>query len=109
MKFALKTGLKFDRGSVKGVAYNTKEQFPRMSAAVFTVKGKHPKMKSMNSDRLYFIIKGQGAFEINGKKLKVAKDDVVIVPKNTPYHYWGKMKCFLVHSPAFDRKKEIRY
>jgi len=108
MKFNIKTGYKFDRGDVKGFSFNTKEQFARMSAAKFICKGKHPPMKSLNSDRLYFILKGKGVFVIEGKKVIVRKDEVVVIPKNTPYHYSGNMECFLVHSPAFEKEKEIR-
>lgn len=109
LKFTQKTGYKFDRGDVKGLAFNTKKQFPKLSAAIFAVKGKHPRMKSINSDRLYFVLKGVGKFIINNKPVSVKQNNVIIIPKNTPYSYEGQMKCFLVHSPAFDRTKEIRY
>lgn len=109
MKFSQHTGYSFDRGDVKGFSYNTKEQFPRMSAAYFVCKGKHPKMKSTNSDRLYLVLKGEGKFFIKSKVLSVKQNEIIIIPKNTPYCYQGEMECFLVHSPAFDRKKEVRY
>lgn len=108
MKFTVKTGYKFDRGDVKGFSYNTKEQFNRMSAAKFVCKGKHPSMKSLNSDRLYLILEGKGTFVIDNKKIIVKKNEVVVIPRNTPYRYFGDMECFLVHSPAFDREKEVR-
>lgn len=108
MKFSSSTGYEFDRGDIKGFSYNTKDQFSRMSAAFFACKGKHPKMKSINSDRLYLVLKGEGVFHINGKMIAVKEKEIIIVPKNTPYSYEGTMECFLVHAPAFDRKKEIR-
>lgn len=108
MKFTLKKGSNFDRGDIKGTAFNTKEQFSRMSAAIFSVKGKHPKMKSLNSDRLYFVIQGRGLFNINNQQVQVNKNDVIIIPRNIPYSYQGVMKCFLVHAPAFDREKEVK-
>ena len=109
MKFTVKTGYKFDRGDIKGFSYNTKDQFSRMSAAFFTCNGKHPKMRAINSDRLYLILKGRGHFNINDKKIMVKEKEVIVVPKNTPYSYEGKMECFLVHSPAFDKSQEVRY
>jgi mannose-6-phosphate isomerase-like protein (cupin superfamily) len=109
MKFTKRTGYKFDRGDVKGFAYNTKEQFSRMSVALFTCNGAHPKMKSLDSDRLYFLIRGSGEFIINKKIIKVKTNEVVIIPKNTSNSYRGNMKCLLVHSPAFNRKNEIRF
>lgn len=108
MKFSPQDGSKFDRGDIKGINY-TGDKFARMSAAIINVEGKHPKMKSVNSDRLYFILQGKGVFIINDQETNVKTQDVIIVPKNTPYSYSGTMQCFLVHSPAFDRKKEVRY
>jgi len=109
LKFNLASGYKFDRGDVKGFSFNTKEQFPRMSAAWFECRGRHPKMKSINSDRLYFILKGKGEFIVNNQSVAVKQNEVMIIPKNTPYSYEGRFTCFLVHSPAFDKAKEIRY
>jgi len=109
MKFSQNSGYKFDRGDVKGFSFNTKEQFPRMSAAYFVCKGKHSKMKSINSDRLYFVLKGNATFFIKDKVVSAKEKEIIIVPRNTPYSYEGNMECFLVHSPAFDRKKEVRY
>lgn len=109
MKFSKNTGYSFDRGDVKGFSFNTKDQFPRMSAAHFTCKGKHPKMKSINSDRLYLVLKGEGKFFIDGKTISIKEKEIIIIPKNTIYSYQGNMECFLVHAPAFDRSKEIRY
>ncbi len=88
MKFTLENGREFDRGDVKGKAYNSK-------------------MRILDTDRLYFVIKGKGEFIINSEVIPVKETDVVIIPKNTPYEYRGIMKCFLVNSPAFDRSKEI--
>lgn len=109
LKFNQTTGYKFDRGDVKGFSFNTKEQFSRLSAARFDCLGKHPKMKSINSDRLYFILKGNGKFSSGNKTICVKANDVIIIPKNTIYSYEGTMTCFLVHRPSFDRNQEIRY
>ncbi|OIN89542.1 hypothetical protein AUJ59_01265 [Candidatus Beckwithbacteria bacterium CG1_02_47_37] len=109
LKFTKTTGYKFDRGDIKGFSFNTKEQFSHMSAAWFECNGKHPKMKSFNSDRLYFILQGKGEFIVNNQSVTVKQKEVIIIPKNTPYNYKGKFTCFLVHCPAFDRKQEIRY
>lgn len=107
MKFTLRDGYDFDRGVVKGHAYLTHKDFTRMSAAVFECKGETTRMKSINSDRLYIVVKGNGVFRIGKKRERVKGMDIVIVPKNTWYSYEGEMQCFLIHSPAFDKTKEI--
>ena len=109
LKFTKTSGYKFDRGDVKGFSFNTKEQFSRMSSAWFECRGKHSEMKSINSDRMYFILQGNGKFTVNNQSVTVKQKEVIIIPKNTPYSYEGKFTSFLVHSPAFDRKQEIRY
>ena len=107
MKFTLKNASRFGWEGLEGRAYNSKEDFKNASAAYFKVNGEHGKVKSKLCDRVYYVIDGNGRFIINGKTIKVRKTDVVIVPKNTPYNYKGKMTLLLVHTPAFDPKYEV--
>ena len=108
MKFEMKSAKEFGWKGLNGLAYSSKEDFPRASAAYFEVTGSHGKVKSKKSDRVYLVLDGEGEFAINGKIIQVKKTDVVIVPKNTPYDYSGKMKLFLVHAPAFDADAEVK-
>ncbi|MCX6826427.1 MAG: cupin domain-containing protein, partial [candidate division Zixibacteria bacterium] len=71
----------------------------------------HGKVKSTKSDRVYLVLEGKGKFMVGNEKNDVKKDDVIIIPKNTPYDYkaiGGKLKLFLVHTPAYDEKAEIK-
>lgn len=108
MKFKLKDAAGFGWEGLKGWAYNSKEDFANSSAAYFEVDGAHGKVKTTKSDRVYLVLEGSGEFIINDKTIQVEKTNVVIVPKNTPYNYKGKMKLFLVHCPAFDQDAEIK-
>jgi mannose-6-phosphate isomerase-like protein (cupin superfamily) len=111
LKFKLKNAYKFGWKGLKGLSYSSKKDFERASAAMFEVTGRHEKVKSLVSDRIYLVLGGKGEFIINGKKVPVEKNDVIIVPKNTPYNYRrvkGKLRLFLVHTPAFDDKKEVK-
>lgn len=107
MKFKLKDAKQFGGKGLKGWAHNSKEDFPRASAACFEVDGAHGKVKTALSDTVYYVLEGKGEFIINEETMPVETTDVVIVAKNTPYNYRGKMKLFLVHTPAFDPKYEI--
>ncbi|HLC39253.1 MAG TPA: hypothetical protein VJJ76_00025 [archaeon] len=102
MKFALKRAKKFGWQGLKGWAYSSKKDFKRASAAYFEINGSHGKIKTIRSDRIYFVIQGKGKFIIKNKIFSVKSKDVIIVPKNVPYDYSGKMKLFLVHTPSFD-------
>lgn len=109
MKFKLKDAYKFGWNGLKGWAYNSKDDFNNASAAYFEVDGSHGKVKTTKSDRVYLVLDGSGEFIIDEKIIKVEKMDVIIVPKNTPYDYKGKMKLFLVHCPAFDENAEVKF
>ncbi|VVB59878.1 Cupin domain protein [uncultured archaeon] len=102
MKFELKNAIKFGWNGLKGWAYSSKDEFKNASAAYFEVDGSHGKIRNKLSDRIYYVLEGKGEFIINDKIISVKTSDVIIVPKNTPYDYRGKMKLFLVHTPAFD-------
>lgn len=111
MKFRKKNAKRIGRDGIDGWIYSTKEDFKSASAAYFEVTGKKGSVKSTLSDKVYYIVDGSGKFEIDGKLILVAKYDVVIVPKNTPYNYWATnciLRLFLVHTPAFDEKSETQ-
>lgn len=111
MKFTLKKAIKFEWEGLKGWAYSSKENFPNVSGVYFEVTGSHGKIKTTLSDRVYFVIEGKGEFIINDKVIPVEKNDMIIIPKNTPYDYrtkGGILKLFLVHVPAFDEKHEVK-
>jgi mannose-6-phosphate isomerase-like protein (cupin superfamily) len=111
MKFTLKNAKEFGWGGLKGWAYNSKDDFAHASAAIFKVTGSHGKVKSTKSDRVYLVLEGKGQFVVGDEKTDVEKDDVIIIPKNTPYDYktvGGKLKLFLVHTPAYDEKTEVK-
>lgn len=99
----------------KGLAfssYSEKTDFERASAGVFTVTTHHGKVKSLVSDRIYYIMEGEGYFIIDDEKIDVKATDVIIVPKNTVYDYYnlnGPMKLFLVHTPAYSYEDEVTY
>ena len=111
MKFSLKDAHEFKWEGLKGWAYNSKEDFANASGAYFELTGSHGKVRTDKSDRVYFVVGGEGEFTIGGKVFSVGEKDVVIVPKNTPYDYrarGGVLKLFLVHTPAFDPDFEIK-
>ncbi|MCL2017538.1 MAG: hypothetical protein FWG80_02075 [Alphaproteobacteria bacterium] len=106
-KFTEAEAFKFGWNGLDGLAYSSKDDFDFASTAVFNVTKSHGKCKSTLCNRVYYVIEGQGKFIIAGKDIEVSASDVVIVPKNTEYDYVGKMKLFLVHTPAYDASCEV--
>lgn len=92
---------------IKAWSYTSKENLSTGSAIFFDVDGNHGRVMSKVSDRIYYIIEGNGVFIGEKEDIKVSAGDVIIINKNTPYDYKGKMKLFLVHLPAWDESQEV--
>jgi mannose-6-phosphate isomerase-like protein (cupin superfamily) len=110
-KFELKEAYEFGWEGLKGKAYSDASNFKEVSASQFEVTKNHGKVKSLISNRVYLVLEGEGEFWINEEIFQVKPTDVIIVPKNTPYDYRttkGKLKLFMIHSPAWDEKKEVK-
>ena len=60
----------------------------------------HGLIRNEHADRLYLVLEGEGRFTVAGESFAVQAGEVVIVPRQTPYDYEGRMKLFLVHAPA---------
>ena len=101
-KFTLQNAASLGRDSVTGRIYSTAADFERLSAVhVETKEGiRHGLIKNIACDRLYLVLSGAGTFKIDGDEQTVEASDVVIIPRGTPYDYWGRMSLLLVHSPA---------
>ena len=111
MKFSQDDSYKFGWDGLKGWAISSRKDFDIASAAYFEVTRSHGLVKSKTSNRVYYILEGEGEFSIDGKIENVKARDVVIVPKNTPYDYRALsevMKLFLVHTPAYNQENEVK-
>jgi mannose-6-phosphate isomerase-like protein (cupin superfamily) len=77
------------------------------SGALIEMNGDHGKVKCLGEDRIYFILEGNGKFIIGDESNKVSPNDLIFIPKDTPYNIIGKMKYFLICSPEFDPKDDV--
>lgn len=80
---------------------------PDFSGTLIELDGKHGKIKCLVEDRIYFIIEGKGKFWVGKEEYEVSKNDLVFVPKNTPYDMEGQMKYFLLCSPEFKAREDV--
>jgi len=74
------------------------------SVAFITLKGTNCKVRNKRSDSFYFILKGNGVFDVDGKKYKVKKGDLVFIPKGTVYFDSGNMDMVVFCNPRFEAK-----
>ncbi len=100
--FTLAAAGPLGRDSVDGAVYSRAGDFDRLSAVrVRTRPGqRHGMIRNIACDRLYFVISGTGTFRIGDVRHAAAASDVVIIPRGTPYDYWGELEMLLVHAPA---------
>lgn len=77
------------------------------SSAYVEINGNHGKLKCLNEDRIYFVVEGEGKFVVNEEETSVAAQDLVFIPKNTPYDIIGDLKYFLVCSPEFKPEDDV--
>jgi mannose-6-phosphate isomerase-like protein (cupin superfamily) len=106
MKFRLDEAKEFGWEGVKGWSYNTEQEFVGASGTYIEVIGRHGMAKSTVNDLIYYVIDGEGEFEVGENRFAVEASDVVIIPKQTAFDYWAinnsVLRLSLVCVPAFD-------
>lgn len=75
-----------------------------MSVAIIELHGVNKRNKNTESDMFYFILKGEGVFNIDGKEYSIKQNYLVSIPKNTVYFDSGKMTMLSFCNPRFDSK-----
>ncbi len=73
------------------------------------LNGKHPFMKNISSNRTYYLLEGSATFILEEEKIKIEKGEMLVIPKNTKYAFYGKFDAILVDCPTFNPKDDIIY
>jgi len=64
--------------------------------------GRHKRMVCDISDRPYYIIEGDGEFQVgDDEPVKVTAGDFVFIPRGVPYEFEGQMTYLVMNGPAF--------
>jgi mannose-6-phosphate isomerase-like protein (cupin superfamily) len=107
MKFTKEQATTFEKHGVQMFEYFGKETFAGADALYLEVDGGHTQeFRHTKSTFLYFVCEGSGIFYLDGKPIHVAATDVILAPKNTAIYYAGRMKLFLVTTPAWEEQYE---
>lgn len=108
MIFTKDKAYKFDKVGIKGWVYGLNKEYPKANICMIeTSKGHQTVIKSTKHPWIYFIIKGKGEFWINGKFESCETEDLVYVPKDTPFFYKGRLKMLLITVPQWEEKYEV--
>lgn len=58
-----------------------------MSVVYAELEGDHGQVHTEDLERIYYIIEGQGEFNIGEEKINVSTGDVITIPPKTEYNY----------------------
>lgn len=86
-KYTTNEASRFRWGKVTGLNYKLLELQPPKSILYARLEEDHGSVETGECDRIYYILRGYGEFEISNKKIPVRKGDVVVVPPKTKYDY----------------------
>lgn len=87
MKIEKENAIREDWDEVKSWNYKLPQLEPRMSVVYAELEGDHSLVHTEDLERIYFIIDGQGEFDIGQEKINVNAGDVVTIPPKTEYNY----------------------
>jgi mannose-6-phosphate isomerase-like protein (cupin superfamily) len=73
-----------------------------LSVTWVRLAGRHRRLRTDHSTRLYYVVEGDGWFVL-GEKPEVAihVGDVVVVPRGTTYALGGELTYLVVNGPGF--------
>ena len=57
------------------------------------------------STMFYYILEGEGIFEISGEEINVTKGDLIEIPCKNKYTYSGKLRMLEVQNNPFDENE----
>ena len=72
-----------------------------LSVTWVRLDGRHRRLRTDHSTRVYYIVEGSGTFVVGDDRFDASEGDVVLVPRSTPYEFWGRLTYLVVNGPAF--------
>jgi mannose-6-phosphate isomerase-like protein (cupin superfamily) len=70
--------------------------------------GDHGKRINHVSDRVYFVIEGEGTATVGDDSYQIKALDLVYIPKNTVHGICGKLKFAIITAPPLSKGDEER-
>jgi mannose-6-phosphate isomerase-like protein (cupin superfamily) len=73
-----------------------------LSVTWVRLSGRHRRLRTDCSTRVYYVLEGEGTFELDGEtEAAVVTGDVVVVPRGVAYALAGDLTYLVVNGPAF--------
>jgi len=97
----------FRKLGIKGKNFDTQELDNKAKFCfIETEKGHETKIRQKECSFYYFILEGQGNFEINGEIEECGQGELVIIPNRSIFRYSGTMKMLLITVPWWYPEQE---
>lgn len=97
----------FEKVGIKGKRFSFTEVTERTGACIIeTEKGHETTIIEHKCDFIYYILEGEGYFEIDGQRENFVKEDLVVVPAGSTFRYVGKCKMLLITTPPYYPEQE---
>ncbi len=105
--FKLPKEYTFQKEGIRGTNFESKGISDKAKFAVIeTETGHENKIREKECDFHYYVLEGEGNFEIDGKIEECGKGDLVVIPAGSIFRYTGKMKLFLITIPWWRPEQE---
>jgi len=95
----------FRAEGMEGANYRVNPSFEATSVARIDLNGRHGRVRAGGA-RIFYVLGGQGTFEVDGASLDVEDGAAVHVRPGQSYDYQGELTLLCVCVPAFDIQQE---
>jgi mannose-6-phosphate isomerase-like protein (cupin superfamily) len=95
----------FRAEGMEGANYRVSPPFEAASVSRIDLNGRHGRVRAGGA-RVFYVLGGQGTFEVDGASLDVADGDAVHVRPGQAYDFQGELTLLCVCVPAFDIQQE---
>lgn len=104
-KYTVKEAKKFNKHGIDLTIYG--EGVSSANVVHVRVKEGHfQEFYDVESTFIYYIVKGEGTFFLDDKKVKAKATDLIVIPPKTRIYYFGNMEMVLTVTPAFKEENE---
>jgi len=92
-----------DRGFIKVRQLLNQDDINNVSVAIIKINGTNKRIINTKSDAVYYVIEGNGFFDINDEEVKVETGDLIFIPKGTTYFDKGSLTMLSINNPRYDQ------
>ena len=82
---------------------NIDDHTDQLSVTWVRIWGHHDRVVNHISDRVYYVIEGEGRFQVgdDAPAETVRAGEFVFIPRDVPYEFEGEMRYIVMNGPAY--------